>query len=64
MQGLNNLLADLILAVKIPATNSIFEKGHATYHTCSSCERYKGKSTTGVKVIYHGDGSYPKISSL
>lgn len=39
MQGLNNPLADLILAVKIPATNSIFEKGQATYQMCSSCER-------------------------
>ena len=64
MQGLNNPLADLILAVKIPATNSIFETGQATYHMCSSCERQKGKSTTGAKVLYHGDGSYTKISSL
>jgi hypothetical protein len=39
MQGLNNQLADLILAVKIPATNSIFEKGQVTYHMCNSCER-------------------------
>jgi hypothetical protein len=64
MQGLNNKLADLILAVKIPATNSIFEKGQATDHSCSSCEHYKGESTTGVKVLYNGKGSYPKISSL